>query len=131
MPGELRFLVIDDSPHLRTLVSAYIRKAGYTNIATATTGAEGIEEYRKSRPDVVFLDVVMPVMDGLSALRAIRNDDPTALVVMVTSIASREAVVELKEAGAYSYILKPFEEAKFLEVLTKTVAFAAGDERKA
>ncbi len=123
----VRFLVIDDSPHLRALIGAYLRKSGYENIATAGTGAEGIDEYRKTRPDVVFLDVVMPVMDGLTALKEIRRIDPSAVVVMVTSIASQETVMALKEAGAYSYILKPFEEAKFTEILRKAAAFAGGE----
>jgi two-component system chemotaxis response regulator CheY len=114
---------VDDSPHLRALISAYIRKAGYTNILTASSGMEGLEQYKLARPDIVFLDVVMPEVDGLTTLREIRNFDENATVVMTTSISSRETVLQLKEAGAYSYLLKPFEESKFHDILQRSIAY--------
>lgn len=122
---EYIFLVIDDSPHLRALISTYIRKAGYTKILTAASGLEGVEQYKLSRPDIVFLDVVMPEVDGVTTLREIRSFDPNATVVMTTSISSRETVLQLKEAGAYSYLLKPFEEAKFRDILQRTVSYVS------
>ncbi len=121
--SEYIFLVVDDSPHLRALISTYIRKAGYTNILTASSGLEGLEQYKLSRPDIVFLDVVMPEVDGLTTLREIRHVDANATVVMTTSISSRETILQLKEAGAYSYLLKPFEEAKFRDILQRTIAY--------
>jgi CheY-like chemotaxis protein len=121
--SEFAFLVVDDSPHLRALISTYIRKAGFTNILTASSGMEGLEQYKLSRPDIVFLDVVMPEVDGLTTLREIRHFDANATVVMTTSISSRETVLQLKEAGAYSYLLKPFEEAKFRDILQRTIAY--------
>jgi two-component system chemotaxis response regulator CheY len=121
--SEYVFLVVDDSPHLRALISTYIRKAGFTNILTASSGLEGVEQYKLSRPDIVFLDVVMPEVDGLTTLREIRQFDANATVVMTTSISSRETVLQLKEAGAYSYLLKPFEEAKFRDTLQRTIAY--------
>lgn len=123
--SEYVFLVVDDSPHLRALVSSYIRKAGYTNILMASSGLEGLEQYKLSHPDIVFLDVVMPEVDGVTTLREIRSFDPNATVVMTTSISSRETVLQLKEAGAYSYLLKPFEEAKFRDILQRTIAYVA------
>jgi CheY-like chemotaxis protein len=114
---------VDDSPHLRALISSYIRKAGYTNILTASSGMEGLEQYKLSRPDIVFLDVVMPEVDGVTTLREIRSFDANATVVMTTSISSRETVLQLKEAGAYSYLLKPFEEAKFQDILQRSIAY--------
>ena len=122
---EYTFLVIDDSPHLRALISTYIRKAGYTKILNAASGLEGVEQYKLSRPDIVFLDVVMPEVDGVTTLREIRSFDSNATVVMTTSISSREIVLQLKEAGAYSYLLKPFEEAKFRDILQRTVSYVS------
>jgi two-component system chemotaxis response regulator CheY len=116
------FLVIDDSPHLRALVSTYLRRAGYSRILTSASGLEGIEQYKLSRPDIVFLDVVMPEVDGMTTLKEIRKIDPEAVVVMTTSISSRDTVLQLKEAGAYSYLLKPFEEPKFRDILQRAVS---------
>ncbi|MGD0338232.1 MAG: response regulator [Bacteroidota bacterium] len=121
--SDYTFLVIDDSPHLRALISTYIRKAGFTKILTAASGMEGVEQYKLSQPDIVFLDVVMPEVDGVTTLQEIRSYDANATVVMTTSVSSRETVLQLKEAGAYSYLLKPFEEAKFRETLQRTVAY--------
>lgn len=124
-PPEYTFLIIDDSPHLRALISTYIRRAGYSRILTAASGLEGIEQYKLSRPDIVFLDVVMPEVDGMTTLKEIRIIDPGAVVVMTTSISSRETVLQLKESGAYSYLLKPFEETKFRDILQRAVSYVS------
>ncbi len=116
----MKILVIDDSVHLRALISAYLKKMGFSKITLASNGREGLERYTSDRPDFVLLDYVMPEMDGITTLREIRKHDAAAVVVMITSISTREKVLELREAGAFSYLLKPFEEPKFRDLIIKT-----------
>jgi len=118
-------LVVDDSPHMRILLMRLLQRNGITAVQSAVNGAEGVERYRSSRPDVVFLDAIMPEKDGLTALKEIKGFDPESVVVMTTSLAEREKVLQFKEAGANYYLLKPFEDGKFIETLQKVLALLA------
>ncbi|HTX17192.1 MAG TPA: response regulator [Bacteroidota bacterium] len=123
-------LVVDDSPHMRILLMRLLQKNGITAVQSAINGAEGVERYKESKPDVVFLDAIMPEKDGLTALREIKSFDPASLVVMTTSLAEREKVLQFKEAGANFYLLKPFEDGKFVETLTKVLGMLAQRGKK-
>ncbi len=129
--AEIKILITDDSVHLRGLISAYLHKMGFTKILMATNGKEGIEQYTASHPDLVLLDYVMPEMNGIATLQEIRKLDPNATVLMITSISTKEKVLELKEAGAFSYLLKPFEEAKFQDIIMKAVEHIKNQSVKA
>ncbi len=118
-------LVVDDSPHSRILLLRLLQRSGITQVELAVNGAEGIQRYKASKPDMVFLDAIMPEMDGLAALREIKSIDSEALVVMTTSLSEKEKVLEFKEAGANYYLLKPFENQKFDQTLLKVLTLLA------
>ena len=122
--SSLRYsaLVIEDSPHVRILLSKLLERNGFFSVDFATNGAEGLQHFTASNPQVVFLDAVMPEMDGLSVLQHIKSLRPTTIVVMVTSLSEKQMVLKFKEAGADYYLLKPFEEGKFVETLKKVIA---------
>lgn len=118
-------LVVDDSPHSRILLLRLLQRSGISQVELAVNGAEGIQRYKASKPDMVFLDAIMPEMDGLTALREIKSIDQNALVVMTTSLSEKEKVMQFKEAGANYYLLKPFENEKFDQTLLKVLALLA------
>ncbi len=115
-------LVIDDSSHMRILLSKLLQRNGFTNVDLAVNGADGLQRFKALNPDVVFLDAIMPEMDGLTALREIKKLEVQTIVVMTTSLSEKETVLKFKEAGADYYLLKPFEDKKLVETLQKIVA---------
>ncbi len=123
-PSSQRYsaLIIDDSPHMRILMSKLLLRSGFTLVDVAVNGADGLQHFTASNPDIVFLDAVMPEIDGLDVLRKIKSLKPDTIVAMTTSLSEKEKVLRFKEAGADYYLLKPFEEGKFMETLQKMVA---------
>jgi two-component system chemotaxis response regulator CheY len=115
-------LIIDDSAHMRILLSKLLQRNGFTNVDVAVNGAEGVQHFKAQNPDVVFLDAVMPEMDGLTALQEIKKLEAQTIVVITTSLSEREKVLQFKEAGADYYLLKPFEDKKLVDTLQKIVA---------
>ena len=98
-------MIVDDLPMHRARVRELMANAGYRCIE-ATNGAEAVQLYEAEAPDAVLMDLEMPVMDGIGALRAIREDDPSARIAMLSQYGSRAAVELAKEFGAVDYILK-------------------------
>ncbi|MBI5446157.1 MAG: response regulator [Deltaproteobacteria bacterium] len=114
-------LVVDDSPYIQKELTRILEKHGCKVVATALNGLEAVKKYKELRPDFVTLDLVMPQMGGIQTLMLLKRIDPAALVIMVSSMSSKDKIVECARAGATHYILKPFEEEKIAEVLEKTV----------
>lgn len=104
-----RLLVVDDALIMRTMIKDLARQAGWEIAGEATTGAEAVTRYRELKPDLVTLDIVMPEMDGVEALRTIRGEDPAARVVMVSAIDQRAKLTECIQLGAHDFIVKPFD----------------------
>ena len=123
-------LVVDDSPHSRILLLKLLQRSGLSQVELAVNGAEGIQRYKASKPDIVFLDAIMPEMDGLTALREIKKINPEAIVVMTTSLSEKEKVLQYKEAGASYYLLKPFENEKFDLTLLKVLSLLSQRVKK-
>ncbi len=124
-PLPYSILVVDDSPHSRILLLRLLQRNGLSRVELAVNGAEGLQRFRSSKPDIVFLDAIMPEVDGLTVLREIKKIDPEAIVVMTTSLSEKEKVLQFKDAGANYYLLKPFEDSKFDETLAKATALLA------
>lgn len=103
-----RVLVVDDSVLMRHLVKETLISDGWEVAAEAANGKEAIEMYKKHRPDVVSLDIIMPESDGLEALRGIRQFDPNARVVVVSAINQTKNISDAIRAGAQDFITKPF-----------------------
>jgi len=117
-----RVLIVDDSSFMRQSLKAIMEKLGYTVVGTAENGVDALAKYRDLKPDIVTLDIIMPQMGGLQGLKLLRSVDPNAVVVMVSSMADKESVVECAKAGAKHYLLKPFDETKVGEVMKRVAA---------
>lgn len=104
-----KILLVDDSAYMRGILKKILRASGFDVFVEAADGEEALATYARERPDVVLMDIVMPKMSGLDALRAIRRRDPDARVVMVSAIGQDVIVNEAVKAGARGYIVKPFD----------------------
>ncbi len=122
MPFPFRVLAVDDSPHIRILMTKLLKRFGFESVETADGGKQGLEKVHTFKPHAVFLDGIMPEMDGLTVLRSIKKLDPSTIVVITSSLSERDKVLQFKESGADFYLMKPFEEAKLQEVAKKVVS---------
>lgn len=116
-----RILLVDDAPLMRALLREILEGEGYEVSAEAVNGEEAIERYREIRPQVVTMDILMPGLDGIASLRAIRSMDAAARVVMVSAVGQEGLITEAMAAGAAAYILKPFNQAQVVTTLKKVV----------
>jgi CheY-like chemotaxis protein len=108
MTGNVNVLVVDDSPELRELISFVIKRhpEGWQVVATAAEGRQAVDEARTNQPDLVLLDIAMPVMDGMQALPLIREAAPGAVVVMLSGYPFETAGQGALDAGAHGYLEK-------------------------
>jgi CheY-like chemotaxis protein len=111
-------LIVDDSPYNRTLLSAILTRKRF-KIETAEDGVAGFEKFSRCNPDVVFLDFIMPKMNGVELLAKIKSVNPGVIAIMITSISASDDVEKAKIAGANAYILKPYATDKVYETLEK------------
>ncbi len=110
-------LVVDDSKFLNEHIKRIVEQGNYEVVGQAFDGEEAVQKYQELLPDCVTLDIVMPKMDGIEALKQIKAIDPVAVVVMVSSAGTKDKVTEALLNGAKNFIVKPFEEKKVLEVI--------------
>ncbi|MBF8267301.1 MAG: cheY [Dehalococcoidia bacterium] len=113
-------LVVDDAAFMRMKCAKLLTANGH-QVTEAATGAEAVASYKAHRPDAVLLDITMPDMDGLSALKEIRRIDPTAQVAMVTAMGQQSIVLEALKAGARDFVIKPFDAERVLTAVRKMV----------
>lgn len=109
-----RLLIVDDALIMRMKIREIATQAGWTVVAEATNGAEAVRLFDEHQPDLVTLDMVMPEMDGLAALKAIRGNHPTASVVMVSAVNQKDKLRECIAEGAVDFVVKPFDPAHLL-----------------
>ena len=114
-------LVCDDAIFMRTMISDILSGAGYEVVGEAETGVQAIERYRNLRPDLVTMDIVMPNVNGIEALKKIRELDPNARVIMCTAVGQENMVRAAIMSGAKGYIVKPFQAPKVLEEVQKVL----------
>lgn len=121
-----KILVVDDSAFMKRIVKNILTRNGFQEIVEARNGLEAIEVFRRDSPDLVLLDVIMPGMGGIEALRRIRDLDENAEVVMLTAVGQEEMRNECLRLGALDYIVKPFEEEQVVEVLRRLGGYGRG-----
>jgi two-component system chemotaxis response regulator CheY len=114
-----RLLVVDDALFMRKLICDVAVEAGWEVAGEAGNGEEAVALYAQVKPDLVTMDLVMPVLGGLEALRRIRALDPQARVVVVTALDQKQALMESIRDGALDFIVKPFERERVLKLLNK------------
>lgn len=113
-------LLCDDSMFTRTMLNGIVTKAGYEVLGEADNGRSAVAQYAALRPQLVLMDIVMPDMSGLDAVREIRRLDPEACIVMCSAMGQQELVEEAIGAGAAGFILKPFTAPRVLESIADT-----------
>ena len=115
--GKKSVMIVDDSKMSRKMLQEIIEEAGYQVVFQASNGAEAVEAYKKYQPDVVTMDITMPVMDGIEALTQIKEYDDRAKVIMVTAAGQQQKIIEALKLGAEQFITKPFEREEVLKGL--------------
>ncbi|OGU00333.1 MAG: two-component system response regulator [Gemmatimonadetes bacterium RBG_16_66_8] len=116
-----RVLVCDDAIFMRTMISDILSGAGYEVVGEAETGLQAIERYKELRPDLVTMDIVMPDMGGIDAVREIVKDDPNAKILMCSAMGQQALVVEAIQAGAKDFVVKPFQPSRVLEAVQRVL----------
>jgi two-component system, chemotaxis family, chemotaxis protein CheY len=114
-------LVCDDAIFMRKVISDILTGAGYRIAGHASNGVEAVEMYRKVKPDLVTMDIVMPDMGGIDAVREIVREDPHARILMCSAMGQQALVVEAVEAGAKDFIVKPFQPNRVLEAVQRVL----------
>ena len=116
-----KILLVDDESHIRVFVTLILKSLGNPLIAEAANGDEAIAAYKANKPDVVLLDVNMPHLDGIQTLRKLKEIDPDCIVIMLTSLATRETVERALELGAVNYIRKDTPKEDIAKALAETI----------
>lgn len=114
-----RILITDDALFMRVTLKNILTKNGYEIAGEATNGREAVQLYASTQPDLVTMDITMPEMDGISAVREIKKADPEAKIIMCTAMGQKNMVMEAVAAGARDFIVKPFQPDKVLESVQK------------
>lgn len=127
MNFEGKILLVDDEPHVRKFLSLLLKQLGTITIIEAANGREAVDAFRTHSPDLILLDVNMPVMDGLQALKEIRALSSDAIVVMLTSLANRQTVEQALEFGADNYVRKDTPKDEILARIKRTIQDCTGD----
>lgn len=116
-----RVLVCDDAIFMRTMISDILSGAGYEVVGEAETGVQAIERYQALRPDLVTMDIVMPDMGGIEAVREIVKGDADAKILMCSAMGQQALVVEAIQAGAKDFVVKPFQPSRVLEAVQRVL----------
>lgn len=116
-----RILVVDDAAFMRMMIKDILIKNGYEVCAEAENGAKALERYSEFRPDLVIMDITMPEVSGIEALKAIKSLDKDAKVIMCSAMGQQAMVVEAIHAGARDFIVKPFQADRIKEAVKKAI----------
>ncbi|MDO4188807.1 MAG: response regulator [Lachnospiraceae bacterium] len=114
-------LISDDAAFMRMMIKDILTKNGYNVVGEAENGAKAVEKYNELKPDLVLMDITMPEMDGIQALKKIKEADSSALVIMCSAMGQQAMVIESIQAGAKDFIVKPFQADRVIEAVKKVV----------
>jgi two-component system chemotaxis response regulator CheY len=115
-------LVCDDAIFMRTMITDILSQAGFEVVGEAESGLQAVEKYRELKPDLVTMDIVMPDMGGIEAVREICKSDPEAKILMCSAMGQQALVVEAIQAGAKDFVVKPFQPSRVLEAVQRVLA---------
>lgn len=114
-------LIVDDLAFVRMMIKDILHKYGYNVCGEAANGIEAVKKYAELKPDVVLLDITMPVMNGLEALQRIMIQDPNAKIIMCSALGQQKLIVSAIQAGAKDFIVKPFKEERLISAIKKVL----------
>lgn len=117
-----KIMVVDDAAFMRLMLKNILSKNGYEIVGEAENGQEAVDKYKSLAPDIVTMDITMPIMEGVEAVKQIRSMDPNAKIVMCSAMGQQAMVVQSIQAGAKDFIVKPFQEERVLEAIQKIAA---------
>ena len=114
-------LICDDAAFMRIMIKDILTKNGYNVVGEAENGLRAVEKYNETKPDLVMMDITMPEMDGIQALKKIKEADPAAVVIMCSAMGQQAMVIESIQSGAKDFIVKPFQADRVLEAVQKAI----------
>ena len=114
-------LICDDAAFMRMMIKDILTKNGYNIVGEAENGAKAVEKYAELKPDLVLMDITMPEMDGIEALKKIKAADANASIIMCSAMGQQAMVIESIQSGAKDFSVKPFQADRVLEAVQKVV----------
>ena len=116
-----RILIVDDAAFMRMMIKDILTKNNFEVVGEAADGLQAIDKYMELKPDLVTMDITMPEMDGITALKAIKEKDPTAKIIMCSAMGQQAMVIDAISAGAKDFIVKPFQADRVVEAIEKAL----------
>nr|WP_198507848.1 response regulator [Bacillus sp. FJAT-45037] len=114
-------LIVDDAAFMRMMIKDILSKNGFEIVGEAANGQEAVNQYKELKPDLVTMDITMPEMDGIQALKAIKEQDASAKVIMCSAMGQQSMVIDAIQSGAKDFIVKPFQADRVLESINKVL----------
>ena len=114
-------LICDDAIFMRTMIGDILSQAGFEIVGEAETGLQAVQKYRELKPDLVTMDIVMPDMGGIDAVREIVKESPDAKILMCSAMGQQALVIEAIQAGARDFVVKPFQPSRVLEAVQRVL----------
>ncbi|MGC8971028.1 MAG: response regulator [bacterium] len=116
-----KILIVDDAAFMRMMLKNILSQNGYEIIGEASNGLEAVNLYKELKPDLVTMDITMPEMDGITAVKEIKKIDPEARIIMCSAMGQQAMVIESIQAGAKDFVVKPFQPDRVLEAVRKVL----------
>lgn len=117
----MSILIVDDAAFMRTILKDILTNNGYTICGEANDGLDAIQKAKELKPNLITMDITMPQLDGIEALKQIKADNPNVKVVMCSAMGQQALVVEAIQSGACDFIVKPFNKARVIEAVSKAM----------
>lgn len=112
-------LIVDDSMFMRNIIEKILKQHGFEVAGEATNGREAVDKYKKLLPDIVTMDLTMPDMKGIDAIKLIKKENPAAKIIVCSSMGQKDFIKDAIDAGARGFVIKPFEEEDLIREITK------------
>ena len=116
-----RILIVDDAAFMRMMIKDILTKNGFEVVGEAENGAVAVEKYKELQPDLVTMDITMPDMDGIAAVKQIKSIDAAARIIMCSAMGQQAMVIDAIQAGAKDFIVKPFQPERVIEAVSKAI----------
>lgn len=117
-----RILIVDDAAFMRMMIKNILLKNGYEVVGEAENGKIAVDLYKENKPDLVTMDITMPEMEGIDAVKAIREMDPNASIIMCSAMGQQSMVMDAIQAGAKDFIVKPFQQDRLLQAIERVLS---------
>lgn len=125
---KTRVAIVEDSPVMQAILQDAVIDAGYDIAWTGQNGQEAIDSYQKEKPDVLIMDIIMPMMNGMDALTAIIKNDPTACIIIASSISDARTVIRCLHIGARRYLVKPYSKQDIAAMIETVLTESANPD---